>query len=56
MQENKFERRFPVHQNAIEIFGDRWASKIERVYPGLTSGAMAMFEFRPLARRSPPNT
>ena len=47
MQENKFERRFPVHQNAIEIFGDRWASKIERVYPGLTSGAMAMFDFDP---------
>jgi Protein of unknown function (DUF1698) len=38
MLENKFERRFPNHQNAIDIFGDRWASKIEEVYPGLTSG------------------
>jgi hypothetical protein len=38
MLENKFEQRYPTHQNAIEIFGDRWASKIEEVYPGLTSG------------------
>jgi SAM-dependent methyltransferase len=38
MLENKFERRFPTHQNAIDIFGDVWASKIEEVYPGLTSG------------------
>jgi hypothetical protein len=38
MLENKFERRFPTHQNAIDIFGDRWASNIGEVYPGLTSG------------------
>lgn len=38
MLENKFERRFPTHQNAIDIFSDRWASKVEAVYPGLTSG------------------
>ncbi len=25
-------------QNAIDIFGDRWASKIEEVCPGQTSG------------------
>jgi 2-polyprenyl-3-methyl-5-hydroxy-6-metoxy-1,4-benzoquinol methylase len=38
MLENKFERRFPTHQNAIDVFCDRWASKVEEVYPGLTSG------------------
>jgi 2-polyprenyl-3-methyl-5-hydroxy-6-metoxy-1,4-benzoquinol methylase len=38
MLENKFERRFPTHQNAIDIFRDHWASKIEEVCPGLTSG------------------
>jgi Protein of unknown function (DUF1698) len=38
MLENKFEARFPTHQNAIDIFGDRWASKVEEVYPGLISG------------------
>ncbi len=43
MLENKFERRFPTHQNAIDIFGDHWASKVEEVYPGLTSGQMPMF-------------
>jgi hypothetical protein len=43
MLENKFERRFPSHQNAIEIFGDHWASKIEEVHPGVTSGALPMF-------------
>jgi hypothetical protein len=41
--ENKFERRFPTHQNTIDIFGDRWASKIEEVYPGLTSGPGPFF-------------
>ena len=29
MLKNKFERRFATHQNAIDMFGDRWASKIE---------------------------
>jgi hypothetical protein len=43
MLENKFERRFPTHQNAVDIFGDRWASKIEEVYPGLTSGPGSYF-------------
>jgi 2-polyprenyl-3-methyl-5-hydroxy-6-metoxy-1,4-benzoquinol methylase len=38
MLEKKFEGRFPTHQNAIDIFGDRWASNIGEVYPGLTSG------------------
>lgn len=31
MLENKFERRFPTQQNAIDIFGDRRASKIREV-------------------------
>jgi hypothetical protein len=43
MLENKFERRFPTDQNAIDVFGDHWASKIEEVYPGLNSGQMPMF-------------
>jgi len=43
MLENKLERGFPTHQNAIDIFGDRWASKIEEVYPGLTSGPGLFF-------------
>jgi ubiquinone/menaquinone biosynthesis C-methylase UbiE len=47
MLENKFERRFPTHQNAIDIFSDRWASNIEEVYPGLTSGQMPMFSADP---------
>jgi hypothetical protein len=38
MLESKFERRFPTHQNAIDIFGEHWASRIEEVCPGLTSG------------------
>ncbi len=44
MLENKFERRFPSHQNAIEIFGDHWASSIEEVHPGLISGGFPMFK------------
>jgi Protein of unknown function (DUF1698) len=50
MLENKLERGFPTHQNAIDIFGDRWASKIEEVYPGLTSGPGPYFneDRRPL--------
>jgi hypothetical protein len=48
MLENKFERRFPTHQNAIDIFGDCWASKIEDVYPGLTSGPGSYFSKSPL--------
>ena len=54
MLENKFERRFPTHQNAIDIFSDRWASKIEEVYPGLTSGP-GPISARAGARRSPRN-
>ena len=42
MLENKLERGFPTHQNAIDIFGDRWASDI-KVYPGLISGPMPLF-------------
>ncbi|WP_174511851.1 class I SAM-dependent methyltransferase [Methylocella tundrae] len=43
MMESKFERRFPVDQNAIDLFHGHWASKIEEVHPGLTSGALPMF-------------
>jgi hypothetical protein len=32
------ELRFPSHQNAVELFGDRWLTRIEEVYPGLKSG------------------
>jgi hypothetical protein len=39
----KFEHRAPSHQNAVEIFCDHWASKIESVYPGLRSGLAPMF-------------
>ena len=43
MLEHKFELRFPSHQNAIDIFRDRWASNIEEVHPGVTSGPMPLF-------------
>jgi hypothetical protein len=43
MLENKFEGRFPTHQNAIDIFRDHWASNIEEVHPGVTSGPLPMF-------------
>jgi hypothetical protein len=48
--DSKFERRFPSHQNAIDIFQGRWASKIEEVCPGLTSGPGPYFneDRRPL--------
>jgi 2-polyprenyl-3-methyl-5-hydroxy-6-metoxy-1,4-benzoquinol methylase len=49
MIESKFERRFPAHQNAVDIFHDHWASMIEEVNPGLTSGLAPMFG--PLDRR-----
>jgi hypothetical protein len=42
--ERKFEQRFPVHQNAVDIIGDRRASKIGEVYPGVTAGQMPMFK------------
>lgn len=32
------ELRFPSHQNAVELFGERWLTRIEEVYPGLKSG------------------
>ena len=44
MLENKFELRFPSHQNAIDLFRDHWAGKIEEVHPGVTSGPMALFD------------
>lgn len=44
MLDRKFERRFPSHQNAIDIFRDRWASNIEEVHPGVTSGPLPMFK------------
>jgi hypothetical protein len=34
----KLERRYPSHQNAVELFGDRWLVRIEELYPGLKSG------------------
>jgi hypothetical protein len=43
MLENKFEGRFPSHQNAIDIFRNHWASNIEEVYPGVTSGSGPFF-------------
>jgi hypothetical protein len=41
--EAKFERRFPAHQNAVDIFKGHWASRIEEIHPGLASGEMPMF-------------
>lgn len=32
------EVRYPSQQNAIDLFGDRWFTRIEEVYPGVTSG------------------
>jgi Protein of unknown function (DUF1698) len=48
--ESKFEQRFPSDQNAIDIFRNQWASNIEEVHPGVTSGPMPLFEsdHRPL--------
>ena len=43
MLEIKFDRRFPAHQNAVDIFRNRWASKIEEIHPGLVSGEAPMF-------------
>ena len=43
MLKTKFEQRPPSHQNAIDIFSEHWASKIEFVYPGLHSGPHPMF-------------
>jgi hypothetical protein len=34
----KLELRYPSHQNAVELFGDRWLVRIEELYPGLKSG------------------
>lgn len=43
MLDKKFEDRMPSHQNAIDIFTDKWASKVESVYPGVMSGIAPMF-------------
>jgi hypothetical protein len=43
MIENKMERRVPSEQNAVDIFSGRWASKIEEIFPGLSSGPAPMF-------------
>ena len=43
MFDKKFETRLPSAQNAIDIFADHWASKIESVYPGVKSGAAPMY-------------
>ncbi len=43
MLEKKFEGRFPSHQNAIDIFQERWASNIGEVCPGLNSGPGPFF-------------
>jgi len=34
----RLENRYPSHQNAIELFEDRWLTRIEEVHPGLRSG------------------
>jgi hypothetical protein len=34
----KLERRYPSHQKAVELFGDRSLVRIEELYPGLNSG------------------
>lgn len=38
MLKSKLESRLPSHQNAIDLFGERWLTRIEEVYPGLKSG------------------
>jgi hypothetical protein len=43
MLESKFELRFPSHQNAVDIFEDHWACRIEEVCPGLKSGLLPVF-------------
>lgn len=35
----KLETRYPTHQNAVELFGDRWLIKLEELHPGLSSGS-----------------
>jgi SAM-dependent methyltransferase len=34
----KFEQRFPAHQNAIDLFKGRWASDLGDILPGAVSG------------------
>jgi hypothetical protein len=38
MIEVKLETRYPSHQNAVELFGNRWLIRLEELYPGLQSG------------------
>jgi hypothetical protein len=46
----KLETRYPSHQNAIDLFGDRWLVKLEEVYPGVVSGPghYIRFDIRPI--------
>ena len=48
--DRKLERRMLSHQNAVDIFRGHWASKIEEVCPGLSSGIGPYFneDRRPL--------
>jgi SAM-dependent methyltransferase len=39
----KFENRAPAHQNAIDIFGGKWACDLAEVCPGVRSGDAALF-------------
>lgn len=50
MLEVKLEKRFPTHQNAVELFGDRWLIRLEELYPGLNSGSgnYLRFDSRPM--------
>lgn len=43
----KFERRMPAPQNAVDIFANRWASDLSDLIPGIKSGQVRHFTSDP---------
>lgn len=40
---NKFEQRFPSHQNAVDILAGHWDADLSFAVPGLTAGTKPLF-------------
>jgi len=47
MDFSKFETRSPSHQNAVDIFKERWASNLDCIAPGIVAGDALHFAPEP---------